>query len=922
MSQPNNNDFFNHMLNNPIPSPNHSSSNEASNSSLIAFFNIVICGIVWCLDFIILWIIISLSTTTTTTITTEKEILLQFKGNITSDPYNSLVSWDLYKDQCRDYSGVFCDSFGNINKIVLWNTSLGGVLSPALSKLKSLRILTLFGNRFTGNIPTEFQELTSLWKINVSSNALSGSIPEFLGDLPSIRFLDLSKNEFQGEIPSSLFRFCEKIKFISLSHNNLSSSVPIIINNCLNLEGFDVSFNSLSGEFPSQICEIPNLVYLSLRNNALTGSVDEQVKRCQRLELLDLGSNLFNGIPPFRVLGLANLSYFNISYNKFDPRIQMIPYCSEKLEVFDVAGNGFQGDIPTSIVTQCSGLKVLNMGYNRLTGEIPVEISNLTKLTVIKLGNNSISSEIPEQLGSIELLQVLDLHNLDLQGGIPDTLSNCRFLLELDLSGNNLQGRIPETFYNMSYLKILDLHKNNLSGSIPSTLGNLSKIQTLDLSENSLSGSIPLSLTNLSNLNQFNVSYNDLSGRIPSFSLQNFNSSVFSNNLGLCGPPLDRSCSTNSESKKPKLSVSTIVAIVAASLILIGVCLITIMNMKARRRRRSRREEETMIIESTPLASSDSNVMIGKLVLFSKSLPSKYEDWEAGTKALLDKDSLIGKGSIGSVYRADFEGGISIAVKKIKTLGRIKNQDEFEQEIGRLGSLRHSNLVAFQGYYWSSSMQLILSDYASNGNLYDNLHGVDYPGTSFSVGNRELNWPRRFTIALGTARALSYIHHDCKPQILHLNLKSNNILLDENYEPKLSDYGLVKLLPLLDNYGLTRFHNAVGYVAPELAQSMRLSDKCDVYSFGVILLEVVTGRKPVENLGGHEVVVLCEYVRSLIERGKASDCFDRSLNGFVENELIQVMKLGLICTSESPLRRPSMAEVVQVLESVRSGSGS
>ncbi|KAL8216654.1 hypothetical protein R6Q57_023491 [Mikania cordata] len=848
----------------------------------------------------------------------EKEILLQFKGNITDDPYNSLSSWDLNADQCRDYSGVFCDTFGNVYKIVLWNTSLAGVLSPALAELKSLRILTLFGNRFTGNIPPEFQELTTLWKINVSSNALSGRIPGFLGDLTSIRFLDLSKNQFEGQIPSSLFRICEKTKFISLSRNNLSGTIPIIINNCLNIEGFDVSFNRLSGELPSQICEIPNLVYLSVRNNMLTGSVEEQISSCQRLELLDLGSNLFIGTPPFHVLELANLSYFNISYNQFDPQIDVIQTCSESLEVFDIAGNGFQGLIPMSIVTECSGLKVISMGYNRLNGEIPVEISNLKRLTVIKLGNNSINGEIPVEFGSIELLQVLDLHNLDLEGGIPESISNCRFLLELDVSGNSLQGQIPETFYNMSYLRILDLHKNNLNGTIPSTLGNLSKIQTIDLSQNSLSGPIPFSLTNLSNLNYFNVSYNNLSGQIPLFSTQSFNSSVFFNNPGLCGAPLDQSCSgdsTNSESR-PKLRVPTIVAIVAASLILIGICLVTVMNMKSRRRR----EDEAMIIESTPLASSDSNVIIGKLVLFSKTLPSKYEDWEAGTKALLDKDCLIGTGTIGSVYKADFEGRVSIAVKKIKTLGRIKNQDEFEQEIGRLGSLRHPNLVIFQGYYWSSSMQLILTDFASNGNLYDNLHGVIYPGTSSGITNHELNWPKRFRIALGTAKALSYIHHDCKPQILHLNLKSSNILLDENYDPKLSDYGLVKLLPMLDNYGLTRFHNAVGYVAPELAHSMRLSDKCDVYSFGVILLELVTGRKPVESLGGNKVVVLREYVQGLIERGKASDCFDRSLSGFVDNELIQVMKLGLICTSESPLRRPSMAEVVQVLESVPFGS--
>ena len=271
------------------------------------------------------------------------------------------------------------------------------------------------------------------------------------------------------------------------------------------------------------------------------------------------------------------------------------------------------------------------------------------------------------------------------------------------------------------------------------------------------------------------------------------------------------------------------------------------------------------------------------------------------------------------VYRANFEGGISIAVKKLETLGRIRNQDEFEHEIGWLGKFQHPNLVAFQGYYWSSSMQLMLSEFIPNGNLYDNLHRLDFPGNSTGVDNSELNWSRRFKIALGTARALVYLHHDCKPPVLHLNIKSSNILLDENYEAKLSDYGMGKLLPLLDNYGLTKSHNAVGYIAPELGQSLKLTDKYDVYGFGVILLELVTRRKPVESSVVNKVVVLCEYVRGLIESGTASDCFDRSLRGFAEDELIQVMKLGLICTSETPSRRPSMGEIVQILESIPPG---
>ncbi|KAH7549530.1 hypothetical protein JRO89_XS13G0045600 [Xanthoceras sorbifolium] len=872
---------------------------------------------------LLLLILTCIKISTTVSPATEKEILIQFKGNITDDPHNNLASWVSSGNPCESFKGVSCNPDGFVDKIVLWNYSLAGVLSPALSGLKSLRVLTLFGNRFSGNIPLEYANIQTLWKINVSSNSLSGSIPEFIGDLPNIRLLDLSKNGYSGRIPLALFKHCYKTKFVSLSHNKLFGSIPISIANCSNLEGFDFSYNNLSGELPSKMCNNPVLEYISLVGNALTGSVQETISKCQSMNHLDLSSNMFSGLAPFGALALKNISYFNVSHNGFQGEIPDTGTCGEGMEVFDASWNKLTGEIPMSI-TKCRNLKFLDLEFNRLTGSIPTGITDLEKLLLIRLGNNSIDGLIPLKFGSIEYLEVLDLHNLELIGEIPDDLSNCQFLRLLDVSGNALEGEIPPRLYNMTYLEILDLHRNQLNGSIPPSLGNLSKLQYLDLSQNSLSGSIPFSLGNLNNVVQFNLSFNKLSGTIPS-RLQHFGELAFSNNPGLCGSPLETSCSSSSNgtsltSKKPKvLSVSAIVAIVAAAVILTGVCVISIMNIRARRRRR---DDETMVVESTPPGSTDSNVIIGKLVLFSKSLPSKYEDWEAGTKALLDKESLIGGGSIGSVYRTSFEGGVSIAVKKLETMGRIRNQDEFELEIGRLGNLRHPNLVAFQGYYWSSTMQLLLSEFIPNGSLYDNLHGLNYPGTSTGIGNSELHWSRRFQIALGTAKALSYLHHDCRPPVLHLNIKSTNILLDEKYEAKLSDFGLGKLLPILDNYGLTKFHNAVGYVAPELAQSFRLSEKCDVYSFGVILLELVTGRKPVESPSANEVVVLCEHVRELLERGSASACFDRSLRGFVENELIQVMKLGLICTSEIPARRPSMAEVVQVLESIRNGLGS
>lgn len=853
----------------------------------------------------------------------EKDILLQFKGNVTDDPSGILNSWSstAISSPCQDYTGVYCNDEGNVERIVLWNTSLSGVLSPSLSGLKALRILTLYGNRFTGNIPVEFAGIETIWKLNFSSNALSGLIPEFLGDFRSLRLLDLSRNGFVGEIPGSLFRNCFKTRFISLSHNSLTGSIPLSIANCSNLSGFDFSYNNLSGSFPSQICDIPNIAYVSLRSNSLVGGVRrDDILNCHSLEVFDLGSNFFTGVIPFDVIRMTNMSYFNASLNQFQGEIPEIRMCSGAMEVFDVSGNRLTGALPSSIV-DCGSLKVLDVGFNQLGGSIPADIARLMGISVIRLGNNTIQGIIPAELGNIELLQVLDLHDLELVGVIPEELSKCRFLLELDLSGNNLEGGIPQTLDNMTYLNVLDLHGNRLNGDIPSSLGELSRIQLLDLSENELSGAIPSSLGNLTRLTHFNLSFNNLSGAIPlTPTIQVFGSTAFFHNPNLCGAPLEMPCPANgagrsSSGRTRGLSVSAIVAIVAAGVILIGVFIICILNVRARKRRR---DDLSLVTESTPPASTHSNPIIGKLVLFSKTLPSKYEDWEAGTKALLDKECLVGGGSIGTVYRTSFEGGILIAVKKLETLGRIKSQDEFEQEIGRLANFKHSNLVAFQGYYWSSTMQLILSEFVPNGNLYQHLHGLLHSGASSSSGRSDLHWSRRFQIALGTAKALAYLHHDCKPQVLHLNIKSTNILLDENYEAKLSDYGLVKLLPILDNYGLTKFHTAVGYVAPELAQSFRFSDKCDVFSFGVILLELVTGRKPVESPAASEVVILCDFVRGLLENGLASDCFDRSLRGFAENELIQVMKLGLICTSEAPFRRPNMAEVVQVLESIRS----
>ncbi|KAI5082418.1 hypothetical protein GOP47_0002161 [Adiantum capillus-veneris] len=758
-----------------------------------------------------------------------------------------------------------------------------------LRRCSRLRYVDFSSNNLTGPVPALLGGCQRLTGIDLSHNKLQGSIPEQFGALLSLQYLSLSSNVLSGFIPRSLAN-CTSLNYLDLSMNQLTGQVSASLGSLKNMALFWAGGNLLSGGVPTEILYHPSLQSLNLSFNALSGSLpDGEV--CSALQVLDLAANHLTGSLPTALISCAGLQFVNVSNNQIS------------------------GSIPTQL-SKLTSIRTIDLSSNNFNGQIPSEIGSLSNLSVLRLGSNpAVSGVIPPDIGKIVDLIILDLQKMDLQGGIPLALADCRFLLELDLSNNNLTGSIPASLTNATFLKSLDLEGNQLSGSIPEDLGKFSNLEHLDLSINQLSGEIPSALGNIETLVFLNLSYNRLSGLIPrNGALQRFNVSSFLGNAGLCGAPLGVSCSATSPIPSPQarrthvLGASAIAAIVATAFIALGVVVIFVMNFRA-----LRKMTEDRVFESTP-PSPETNPILGKLVLFSKTLPAKYEDWEAGSKALLDKDCVVGSGTLGTVYKATFEAGVSMAVKKLETLGRIKNSEEFEEEIGRLANVRHPNVVAMQGYFWSPTMQLLLSDYIANGSLYDHLHQQD-------AGYGQLTWKRRFNIALGTARGLTYLHHDCRPQVLHLDLKSSNILLDHDFVPHLSDYGLSKLSPVLDTYVTSRrFYSALGYVAPEVAcQSIRLSEKCDVYSFGVVLLELATGRYPVENAEA-DCILLCDAVRSALERGRGPTCIDPDLGPAAQLEVMQVLKLGLVCTSQTPSKRPSMAEVVQVLESIQSGN--
>lgn len=471
------------------------------------------------------------------------------------------------------------------------------------------------------------------------------------------------------------------------------------------------------------------------------------------------------------------------------------------------------------------------------------------------------------------------------------------------------------------------LSHNSLTGPVPEALAKLTYLQSVDLSFNKLTGVLPKQLGDLGHLSFFNISHNQLQGELPSSGFFNTISPYsVSANPSLCGAAVNRSCSTvmpkpivlnpNSTDSSPNtvpqsirhekkiLSISALIAISAAAVIFVGVIAITVLNIRVRSAApRSAAAALTFSGGDDFSHSPSTDANSGKLVMFSGD-----PDFSTGAHALLNKDCELGRGGFGAVYRTVLGDGHPVAIKKLTVSSLVKSQEDFEREVRKLGKVHHHNLVTLEGYYWTPSLQLLIYEFVAGGNLYKHLHE--------GSGGCFLSWNERFNIIIGTAKSLAHLH---QKNVIHYNLKSSNVLIDSSGEPKVADYGLARLLPMLDRYVLSsKIQSALGYMAPEFAcKTVKITEKCDVYGFGVLVLEVVTGKRPVEYMED-DVVVLCDMVRGALEEGRVEDCIDARMQGkFPADEVIPVMKLGLICTSQVPSNRPDMGEVVNILELIR-----
>ncbi|GAY53950.1 putative LRR receptor-like serine/threonine-protein kinase IRK [Citrus sinensis] len=864
-----------------------------------------------------------------------------------------------------------------LRKLSLSSNNLTGSISPNLAKLQNLRVIDLSGNslsgsipdeffkqcgslrvislaknRFSGKIPSSLSLCSTLATINLSSNRFSSPLPLGIWGLSALRTLDLSDNFLEGEIPKGV-ESLKNLRVINLSKNMFSGSIPDGIGSCSLLRTIDFSENSFSGNLPETMQKLSLCNFMNLRKNLFSGEVPKWIGELESLETLDLSGNKFSGAVPISIGNLQRLKVLNFSANRLTGSLPDSMANCMNLVALDFSQNSMNGVLPQWIFSSglnkvsfaenkiregmngpfaSSGssfesLQFLDLSHNEFSGETPATIGALSGLQLLNLSRNSLVGPIPVAIGDLKALNVLDLSENWLNGSIPPEIGGAYSLKELRLERNFLAGKIPTSIENCSSLVSLILSKNNLTGPIPIAIAKLTNLQNVDLSFNTLTGGLPKQLVNLVHLSSFNISHNHLQGELPAGGFFNtISPSSVLGNPSLCGSAVNKSCpavlpkpivlnpnsssdsTTSSVAPNPRhkriiLSISAIIAIGAAAVIVIGVIAITVLNLRVRSSTSRSAAALTLSAGDDFSRSPTTDANSGKLVMFSGD-----PDFSTGTHALLNKDCELGRGGFGAVYRTVLRDGRPVAIKKLTVSSLVKSQEDFEREVKKLGKVRHPNLVTLEGYYWTQSLQLLIYEFVSGGSLHKHLHE--------GSGGNFLSWNERFNVIQGTAKSLAHLHQS---NIIHYNIKSSNVLIDGSGEPKVGDYGLARLLPMLDRYVLSsKIQSALGYMAPEFAcRTVKITDKCDVYGFGVLVLEVVTGKRPVEYMED-DVVVLCDMVRGALEEGRVEECIDEKLQGkFPSEEAIPVMKLGLICTSQVPSNRPDMEEVVNILELIR-----
>ncbi|KAI7737913.1 hypothetical protein M8C21_027379 [Ambrosia artemisiifolia] len=619
--------------------------------------------------------------------------------------------------------------------------------------------------------------------------------------------------------------------------------------------------------------------------------------------------------------------------------------CDELGHVMNISlqGKGLSGQIPPEI-GQLKSLSGLYLHFNSLHGEIPKEIANLTHLTDLYLNVNNLSGQIPPELGKMLNLQVLQLCYNQLSGSLPPQFGSLKKLSVLALQYNQLTGAIPAALGNLETLQRLDVSYNRLFGSIPTKLADAPILLVLDVRNNTLSGNVPLVLKKLddgfqyaNNTDLCGSGFADLKACNSSVSPENSNKPepFGTQSKGATPKAIPQSAyitgdQSRSKSKSTNAGLAAILGAVLTVMLLTGGIFTFIWYRRRKQRigtvfessdsRISTDQFQVKEIVSrrsaSPLMSleysngwdpmSKSHTGSGFLQEILESYMFNVDDVESATRFFSDSN-LLGKSSFSATYRGILRDGSLVAIKRIAKTSCISDETDFLKGLKILISLKHENLLRLRGFCCSKGRGecFLIYDYVAKGNL---LQYLDVKG---KTGNGNvLDWSTRFSIIKGIAKGIEYLHEakGKRPALVHQNISAEKVLIDQHYKPLLSGSGLHKLLADDIIFSTLKASAAMGYLAPEYTTTGRFTDKSDIYAFGTLVFQIVSGKTRIGS-----------SIRQGAELCKVEDFVDANLDGkFSESEAVMLGKIALICTDEYPNSRPTIATVVQELSNVGS----
>ncbi|KAM7469630.1 hypothetical protein LguiA_007813 [Lonicera macranthoides] len=731
---------------------------------------------------------------------------------------------------------------------------------------------------------------------------LTGQVPANLGSLQKLQFFNIANNLLGTNATDDLsfitfFSNCTNLQILGLDNNSFGGEIPSSIGNLsIQLNGLALAQNHISGIIPVAIESLANLNSLYLHDNLLSGPIPNSLGKLRNLQVLVLKGNKLRGQIPSTLGNITPLYLLDLSNNKLEGNLPASIGNCEKLNLLDLSQNNLIGPIPDDVISIFSLSISLNLSRNSLTGSLPIEVGRLKNINALDVSNNKLTGSIPETIAACLSLEYLYIQGNFFQGIIPSALAALKGIRKLDLSRNNLSGEIPEDMEKLPYLQYLNLSFNELEGEVPKkgAFGNASAISIIGNSK--------------------------LCGGIKELKLP--------------------SCRINVKNSRRHPSFK--VVIIASSAALLFVLIIISIFLHSRRRRKARKDPD----------SYDSTL--------KRLLRISYHELYRAT-AGFSPQNLIESGSFGSVYKGKLnpreEKLVAIKVLNLQKSGASKS---FVTECRALRNIRHRNLVKVLTYcssidFKGNEFKALVYEFMANRSLDMWLYS-QVPGSLTA-----LSLIQRLNLAIDVASAIHYLHDFCEPPIIHCDLKPSNILLDNDLTAHVGDFGLARLLSnSVDTFAQAQsssmgIKGSIGYAAPEYGMG-GVASKCgDMYSYGVLLLEIFTGMRPTDDMF-KDGLNLHNYIKMALQEQGRMQIMDQTLlaigeveeteAGIVEEEIdavneikaeqytintgrlfhgseklqkciIAVLEIGLACSAESPKQRMGMNDILRELHNIK-----